>query len=137
MDQPPANAQPMPGPSVLGVAEISGIISEALDDERLQDIWIRGEITSYKHHHSGHRYFSLSETVAGRNYALKCVIWKSRAQCLDFEPKDGLAVIACGYVQFYEGQGQVQFYVDEMLPAGAGEKHLLVERWKRELAAEG
>jgi len=127
----------MPGPSVLGVAEISGIISEALDDERLQDIWIRGEITSYKHHHSGHRYFSLSETVAGRNYALKCVMWKSRAQCLDFEPKDGLAVIACGYVQFYEGQGQVQFYVDEMLPAGAGEKHLLVERWKRELAAEG
>ncbi len=137
MDQFPAGIQPVPGPAVLGVAEISGIISDALDDERFQDIWIRGEITSYKHHHSGHRYFSLSEQVSGRNFAIKCIMWQSRAQCLDFEPRDGLAVIAFGYVQFYEAQGQVQFYVNEMLPAGEGEKHLLVEKWKKELAAEG
>jgi exodeoxyribonuclease VII large subunit len=64
-------------------------------------------------------------------------MWRNRGDCLDFEPRDGLAVIAFGYVQFYEGQGQVQFNVQDMLPAGAGEKHLLVERWKRELAAEG
>ena len=137
MDQFPAGIQPVPGPAVLGVAEISGIISEALDDERFQDIWIRGEITSYKHHHSGHRYFSLSEQVAGRNYAIKCIMWQSRAQCLDFEPRDGLAVIALGSVQVYEARGDLGFYVQEMLPAGEGEKHLLVERWKRELAAEG
>jgi len=137
MDQFPAGIQPVPGPAVLGVAEISGIISEALDDERFQDIWIRGEITSYKHHHSGHRYFSLSEQVAGRNYAIKCIMWQSRAQCLDFEPRDGLAVIALGSVQVYEARGDLGFYVQEMLPAGEGEKHLLIERWKRELAAEG
>ncbi len=137
MDQFPAGIQPVPGPAVLGVAEISGIISEALDDERFQEIWIRGEITSYKHHHSGHRYFSLSEQVAGRNYAIKCIMWQSRAQCLDFEPRDGLAVIALGSVQVYEARGDLGFYVQEMLPAGEGEKHLLVERWKRELAAEG
>ncbi|MDD1668032.1 MAG: exodeoxyribonuclease VII large subunit, partial [Methanomicrobiales archaeon] len=124
-------------PAVLGVAEISGIIAGALDDGRLQDIWIRGEITSYRHHPSGHRYFSLSEQVHGKNVSLRCVLWKSRGAFLDFEPRDGQAVIAFGYVQFYEGQGQVQFNVQEMLPAGAGEKHLLVERWKRELAAEG
>lgn len=135
MDQVPASSRPVPG--VLGVAEISGIISEALDNERLQDIWIRGEITSYKHHQSGHRYFSLSEQVSGRNYAIKCIMWQSRAQCLDFEPGDGLAVIALGSVQVYEARGDLGFYVREMLPAGAGEKHLLVERWKRELAAEG
>jgi exodeoxyribonuclease VII large subunit len=122
---------------VLGVAEISGIIAGALDDGRLQDIWIRGEITSYKHHHSGHRYFSLSEQVWGRNFSLRCVMWRSRGDELEFEPRDGQAIIAFGYVQYYEGQGQVQFNVQEMLPAGAGEKHLLVERWKRELAAEG
>jgi len=137
MDQAPEHPAPVPGPAVLGVAEISGIISEALDDGRLQDIWVRGEITSYKHHHSGHRYFSLSEQVWGRNYALRCVLWRSRGVTLDFEPRDGLSVIAFGFVQYYEGQGQVQFNVQEMLPAGAGEKHLLVERWKRELAAEG
>ena len=137
MDQVPAGPGPVPGPAVLSVADISGIIAEALDDGRLQDIWIRGEITSYKHHHSGHRYFSLSEQVWGRNFSLRCVMWRSRGTDLDFEPRDGLAVIAFGYVQFYEGQGQVQFNVQEMLPAGAGEKHLLVERWKRELAAEG
>ena len=137
MDQVPTGTPPLPVPAVLGVAEISGIISEALDDERLQEIWIRGEITSYKHHHSGHRYFSLSEQVSGRNYVIKCIMWQSRAQCLDFEPRDGLAVIALGSVQVYEPRGDLGFYVQEMLPAGAGEKHLLVERWKRELAAEG
>ena len=137
MDQFPAGIQPVPGPAVLGVAEISGIISEALDDERFQDIWIRGEITSYKHHQSGHRYFSLSEQVSGRNYAIKCIMWRSQAQALDFEPRDGLAVIALGSVQVYEARGDLGFYVREMLPAGEGEKHLLVEKWKRELAAEG
>jgi exodeoxyribonuclease VII large subunit len=137
MDQVPADARPVPGPAVLGVSEISGIISEALDDERLQGVWIRGEITSYKHHHSGHRYFSLSEQVWGRNFSLRCIMWQSRAQRLDFEPRDGLAVIALGSVQVYEARGDLGFYVEEMLPAGAGERHLLVERWKRELAAEG
>jgi exodeoxyribonuclease VII large subunit len=137
MDQFPGFVQSVPGPAVLGVAEISGIISEALDDKRLQDIWIRGEITSYNHHPSGHRYFSLSEQVAGRNYAIKCIMWRSRAECLDFEPRDGIAVIAFGYVQFYEARGDLGFYVQEMLPAGEGEKHLLVEKWKRELAADG
>jgi exodeoxyribonuclease VII large subunit len=137
MDQVPAGSPPLPLPGVLGVAEVSGIISDALDDERLQSIWVRGEITSYKHHHSGHRYFSLSEQVRGKNFAIKCIMWESRARRLDFEPRDGLAVIALGSVQVYEARGDLGFYVEEMLPAGAGEKHLLVERWKRELAAEG
>src|SRR5512136_744334 len=109
MEGVPGGGQAVPaGPAVLGVAEISGIIAEALDDGRLRDIWIRGEITSYKHHHSGHRYFSLSEQVWGRNVSLRCVMWKNRGGYLEFEPRDGQAVIAFGYVQFYEGQGQVQ-----------------------------
>jgi exodeoxyribonuclease VII large subunit len=137
MERVPGGSPPVAGPAVLGVAEISGIISEALDDERLQGVWIRGEITSYKHHHSGHRYFSLSEQVWGRNFSIRCIMWQSRAQDLDFEPRDGLAVIALGSVQVYESRGDLGFYVEEMLPAGAGEKHLMVERWKRELAAEG
>jgi len=137
MEEVPGRSPPAAGPAVLGVAEISGIISEALDDERLQGVWIRGEITSYKHHHSGHRYFSLSEQVWGRNFSIRCIMWESRARVLDFEPRDGLAVIALGSVQVYEARGDLGFYVEEMLPAGAGERHLLVERWKRELAAEG
>jgi exodeoxyribonuclease VII large subunit len=64
-------------------------------------------------------------------------MWQSRAQALDFEPRDGLPVIALGSVQVYEARGDLGFYVEEMLPAGAGERHLLVERWKKELAAEG
>jgi exodeoxyribonuclease VII large subunit len=137
MDRLPAGPGPGPVPAVLGVAEISGIIAEALDDGRLRDIWIRGEITSYKPYPSGHRYFSLSEQVWGRNVSLQCVMWRNRGAYLEFEPADGQAVVAFGYVQFYEGRGQIQFNVQEMLPAGAGEKHLLLERWKRELAAEG
>jgi exodeoxyribonuclease VII large subunit len=75
--------------------------------------------------------------VWGRNFSIKCIMWQSRAQALDFEPRDGLAVIALGSVQVYEARGDLGFYVEEMLPAGAGERHLLVERWKKELAAEG
>src|SRR5512137_3101893 len=117
MDRVPAGPGAAPGPAVLGVAEISGIIAEALDDGRLRDIWIRGEITSYKHHHSGHRYFSLSEQVWGRNFSIRCIMWESRARALDFEPKDGIAVIALGSVQVYEARGDLGFYIEEMLPA--------------------
>jgi exodeoxyribonuclease VII large subunit len=137
MDQVPAGPGPVPGAGILSIAEIAEIVSEALDDERLQDIWIRGEITGYKPHQSGHYYFSLSEDLNGRTYVIGCIMWQNRGQSLDFDFKNGLAVIAFGNVQFHGPNGKLSFLVREIRSAGVGEKHLLVERWKRELEAEG
>lgn len=122
---------------VLSVAEVTAIIKEVLDDDRLRDIWVRGEVANFKCHSSGHCYFSLSEQRAGKTYAIDCIMWRTDASTLNFTPSSGIDVIVFGYVDHYPPQGRTQFYVRTMRQAGEGEKHLLVERWKRELAIEG
>ncbi|NLA38227.1 MAG: exodeoxyribonuclease VII large subunit [Methanomicrobiales archaeon] len=130
---------PVPfGTRIYGVSEVSGLICDLLDDGRLHGICVRGEVTNYKNHASGHRYFSLSEQ-GGRNSALiNCVMWRTYAANLRFTPKDGMGVLACGSVEVYEPQGRYQLIVREMSQEDSpGERHLMVERWKRELEAEG
>ncbi|WP_292364675.1 MULTISPECIES: exodeoxyribonuclease VII large subunit [unclassified Methanoculleus] len=125
------------GTPIFGVSEVSGLICDLLDDARLHQIWVRGEVTNYRDHASGHRYFSLSERN-GRNSALiNCVMWRTYTSALGFEPKDGMDILAWGSVEVYEPHGRYQFIVREMLPAGLGERHLMVERWKQELDGEG
>jgi exodeoxyribonuclease VII large subunit len=120
------------------VSELSAIIQELLDDPRLLDIRVRGEITNYKHHGRGHRYFSLSEKGGGSTAAvIKCVMWRSDADRLPFNPEEGMEVIASGSVTLYAPHGAYQLQVKTMEKAGVGEKFLLVERWKKELAAQG
>ena len=122
----------------LKVSELSAIIEGLLDDPRLQDVWVRGEVTNYTHHGRGHRYFSLSEKGGGNTAAvIKCVMWRSDAERLAFSPAEGMDVIVAGTVRLYAPHGAYQLQVRVMKRAGAGEKYLLVEQWKRELAAEG
>jgi exodeoxyribonuclease VII large subunit len=122
----------------LLVSELSAIIGDLLDDPRLQDIRVRGEITNYKHHGRGHRYFSLSEKGGGSTAAvIKCVMWRSDADRLPLEPEEGMEVIVSGSVTLYTPHGAYQMQVKGIEKAGLGEKYLLVERWKKELAAEG
>nr|WP_214019668.1 exodeoxyribonuclease VII large subunit [Methanoculleus sp.] len=125
------------GTPILAVSEVSGLICDLLDDTRLHQIWVRGEVTNYRDHASGHRYFSLSERDGRRSALINCVMWRTYASALAFEPKDGMDVLAWGSVEVYEPHGRYQFIVREMLPAGLGERHLTVERWKQELDAEG
>jgi len=122
----------------LLVSEVSAIIRELLDDPRLLDIRVRGEVTNYKHHGRGHRYFSLSEKGGGSTAAvIKCVMWKSDADRLPFTPEEGMEVIVSGSVTLYAPHGAYQLQVRAMEKAGLGEKYLLVETWKKELAALG
>jgi exodeoxyribonuclease VII large subunit len=122
----------------LRVSELSAIIQELLDDPRLQDIRVRGEITNYKHHGRGHRYFSLSEKGGGSTAAvIKCVMWRSDADRLPFTPVEGMEVVVSGSVTIYAPHGAYQLQVKSMEKAGLGEKYLLVEQWKKELAALG
>lgn len=122
---------------VRGVLEITAIIRDALDLPVLAGCWVRGEVTNYTRASSGHRYFSLSEARGGKSAVINAVMFRGSARALAFEPGNGMDVIAYGHVGLYEPQGKYQFYVEDMRLAGEGEKHLLVERWKRDLAAEG
>jgi exodeoxyribonuclease VII large subunit len=122
---------------VKQVSDVSAIIRGLLDDRQLQEIWVEGEVTNYIHHKSGHRYFSLSEHRHGNTYVIHCAMWRSYARDLSFEPSNGTKILVWGSVEVYEPQGKIQMIVRDMRRAGAGEKHLLVQRWKEELAAEG
>lgn len=132
-NEPPAGVN-----APLLVSELSAIIADLLDDPRLVNIRVRGEITNYKHHGRGHRYFSLSEKGAGNSAAVvKCVMWRSDAERLPFTPEEGMEVVVSGSITVYAPHGAYQFQVKSMERAGLGEKFLLLERWKKELAEEG
>ena len=122
---------------VLQVSELSAIIKDLFLDERLQDLLVEGEVTNYKHHSRGNRYFSLSEEAGRESAVIKCMMWSSDAGKLPFVPEDGMRVIARGRIDFYPPGGNCQLYVKSLRLAGAGEKYLLVERWKLELSNEG
>jgi len=122
---------------VLSVSEVSSLVEALLDDPRLQEIWIRGEITNLKVHGSGHRYFSLGEKRNEHSAVLSCVIWRNDARRIDYDLHDGMDVLVFGSIGHYAPQGRYQLYVKEVRPAGLGEKHLMVERWKQQLEAEG
>ena len=122
----------------LTVSEVSNIIESLLDNHQLQEINVLGEVTNYKHHHRGHRYFTLSEKSGGITPAvIKCVMWKSDADKLSFDPEDGMEVIVTGSVRVYPPQGSYQLQIKRMTRGGIGERFLLIEKWKRELTAEG
>jgi exodeoxyribonuclease VII large subunit len=120
------------------VSELSAIIEGLLDNHLLRDILVRGEITNYTHHARGHRYFSLSEKGGGNTAAvIKCVMWRSDAENLSFDPAEGMEVVVSGTVRVYAPHGSYQLQVTRIKKAGIGEKFLLIERWKKELSAEG
>jgi exodeoxyribonuclease VII large subunit len=137
-DPEPEDPEPItPCRRVLGVGELAAIIDDLLLDERLIECFVRGEVTNYHRHVSGHRYFSLSEERGGVSAVIPCVIWRRDADRLGRELEDGQSVIAFGSIGHYAAGGRYQFYVREAEPDGIGEKYLQVERWRCELGAEG
>jgi exodeoxyribonuclease VII large subunit len=120
------------------VSELSAIIEGLLDSHLLRNILVQGEITNYTHHTRGHRYFSLSEKGGGNTAAvIRCVMWRADAENLTFDPTEGMEVIVSGSVRVYAPHGSYQLQVTRIKKAGIGEKFLLIEQWKKELAAEG
>jgi exodeoxyribonuclease VII large subunit len=125
------------GAEIKTIAEVSHLIHHLLDDQRLQGIWVEGEVRNYSSSAKGHCYFSLSEQQGGQTYVINCAMWRSYARELTFAPADGMHVLAWGSVEVYEPHGKYQFIVRDLARVGEGEKHLLVQRWKEELAREG
>ncbi len=103
------------------------------DDEFLNAIFIRGEISNYKLYPSGHHYFSLKDA----NGAIRCVMFKGSAFRLRFQPKNGMKVIAFGRIAVYPRDGVYQLYCETMTPDGVGDLHAAFEQLKEKLQAEG
>jgi exodeoxyribonuclease VII large subunit len=120
--------------NIFSVSEITKYIKQLFEcDSRVANLLVRGEISNFKHHFSGHCYF----TVKDRNATIRAVMFKSHAQFLKFEPKDGMKVIAGGQITVFERDGQYQLYVQRLVPEGIGELSLAFAQLKEKLEAEG
>lgn len=121
-------------PRVYSVSQINRYIRGIFEnDVILQSLWVKGEISNYKRHSSGHLYFTLKD----KNGAVNCIMFRGSSQLLPYEPENGMEVIICGYVSVYEKTGQYQFYAELMQPVGTGSLAVAFEQMKAKLSAEG
>ncbi len=99
----------------------------------LSNIKIKGEISNFKSHSSGHLYMSLKDETG----TLRAVMFKNAAFGLGFKPENGMQVVAEGRVGVYERDGQYQLYINSMAPDGKGNLHEQFEKLKAKLQSEG
>ncbi len=119
---------------IVSISELSRYIKQMMDyDPVLSRLWLRGEISNFKRHSSGHCYFTLKDGGS----LLRAVMFKSNAANLQFAPLDGMKVLASGRVTVFERDGQYQLYVEQLRPEGVGEISLAYEQLKAKLYAEG
>jgi len=119
---------------VLSVKDLNRYIRMKMEsDSRLSDVWIRGEISNFTHHSSGHMYFTLKDEGS----RIRAIMFASHNQRLPFIPREGSRVIARGNVSVYERDGQYQFYAIQMQPDGIGSLYLAYEQLKSRLEEEG
>ncbi len=97
------------------------------------NIKLKGEISNFKHHSSGHMYMSLKDETG----VIRAVMFRTSAMTLDFKPENGMQVVAEGRVSVYERDGQYQLYINKMTKDGKGNLYEQFERLKAKLQAEG
>lgn len=118
----------------ISVTQLTQYIKLLLDrDEVLSQVCVRGELSNYKIHSSGHHYFTLKDEGA----VISCVMFRSDAARLRFRPESGMKVILAGRISLFPKSGQYQIYVSHMQPDGAGELAVAFEQLKRSLQAQG
>lgn len=118
----------------LSVSELNEYVRRLLaGDALLRSVEVTGEISGYKHHISGHRYFSLKDAGA----RVQCVMFRQNAMGLDFQPEDGMRVRVSASASLFPRDGSFQLYVNAMQKAGVGELYLKFEALKEKLAKEG
>jgi len=116
----------------LTVSELTYRIKDVLEGE-FPDLWVRGEISNFKRHSSGHWYFTLKDAHA----QLSCVCFRLQNRLIRFQPEDGLEVYARGRLSVYEKRGEYRLLVAYLEPVGIGSLQLAFEQLKARLAAEG
>ncbi|MFL6764561.1 MAG: exodeoxyribonuclease VII large subunit [Sphingomicrobium sp.] len=127
-----ANVAPGDNSPALTVSELSGALKRTIENAFGQ-VRVRGEISGFKRHASGHCYFTLKD----ENACIDAVIWRTSSAGLAFRPEDGAEVIATGKLTTYPGRSKYQIVVDRMELAGEGALLALLEKRRKTLAAEG
>jgi exodeoxyribonuclease VII large subunit len=118
---------------IYTVTQVNSLVKEVLDTHLPGWITVKGEITDWKEHGSGHCYFSLKDEES----VLPCAMWRTSFARIRFKPANGLAVVVSGNIDLYVPQGRYKLIVEEMMPAGVGALQLAFEQMVKKLDAEG
>lgn len=116
--------------NILSISQLTKLIQNDLESN-FADIAVEGEISNFKQHSSGHKYFSLKDNDA----QISAVMWKG--QRLNFIPEDGQKVVAFGRITVYAPRGSYQMQVNMMTPQGVGDLFLKLEQLKEKLKEKG
>ena len=118
----------------ITVTDLNKYIKNKIDgDEMLNNVLVKGEISNFKNHYTGHMYFTLKDESS----LIKCVMFKSYTTHLSFMPKDGLKVMVLGSVAVFERDGVYQIYAKAMKEDGLGSLYTAYEELKKKLEQEG
>ena len=118
----------------VSVTDLNLYIKEKIaGDEALSAVVVKGEISNFKNHYTGHLYFTLKDEKS----LIKCIMFKSYADRLNFKPKDGMKVMVFGSVSVFERDGIYQIYVKAMKEDGKGDLYEAYEKLKADLEKEG
>lgn len=121
-------------PEPITVTYLNKYIKDIVaEDEYLKSVYVKGEISNFKHHYTGHMYFTLKD----ENSLIKCIMFKSSTATLNFVPKDGMKVLILGNVSVFERDGVYQIYVKAMKEDGVGDLYKEYEELKNKLEKEG
>ena len=116
--------------NAISVSELNNYIKDKIEaDEMLNNVLIKGEISNFKNHYSGHLYFTLKDEKS----LIKCVMFKTYTSHLEFMPKDGMKVMVLGRVGVFERDGVYQVYVTAMKQDGLGDLYEKYEKLKKDL----
>ena len=120
--------------NAISVTELNKYIKDKFEeDEMLNNILVKGEISNFKHHYTGHMYFTLKD----ENSLIKCVMFKTYTPNLNFIPKDGMQVKVLGTVSVFERDGVYQIYCKAMQQDGLGDLYRIYTELKEKLSKEG
>ncbi len=118
----------------ITVTQLNKYIKNILEtDINLSQVSIKGEISNFKLHSSGHCYMTLKDESS----AIRAVMFKTYTSSLKFNPENGMKVVANGKISVYERDGQYQMYIFSMQPDGMGDLHVEYEKLKAKLLTEG
>lgn len=118
----------------ISVTDLNKYIKDKVaSDEYLNNVLVKGEISNFKHHYTGHLYFTLKDD----NSLIKCIMFKSFTANLKFTPKDGMKVMVFGTVSVFERDGVYQIYCKAMQEEGMGSLYKAYEELKKKLELEG
>lgn len=132
MDFDAAQPQESSQAKILSVSDVNKAVKTTLENG-FKLLWMKGELSNFKPHTSGHWYFSLKDSKA----QISAVMFKGLNGVIKFKPRDGMEVVVRGKITVYEPRGNYQIFCESMEPVGAGALQMAFESLKKKLEAEG